>query len=48
MAQLIDVIARRKKFDAGKARTLDPVLKPEASDETIFRDPGIPEKRTRA
>jgi len=24
------------------------VLKPEASDETIFRDPGIPGKRTRA
>ena len=38
--ELIDVIVRRKKFDADKARTLDPVLKPETSDETILRDTG--------
>ena len=38
--ELIDVIVRRKKFDASKTRTLDPVLKPETSDETIPRDTG--------
>jgi len=39
-SELIDVIVWRKKFDAGKARTFDPVLKPETSDETILRDAG--------
>lgn len=39
-SELIEVIVRRKVFHAGKARTLDPVLEPEASDETILRDTG--------
>ena len=39
-SELIDVIVRRKKFDPDEARTLDPLLKPETSDETILRDTG--------
>ena len=41
-AELIEVIVRRDVFNANEARTLDPVLEPEASDEPILRDTGTP------
>jgi hypothetical protein len=39
-SELIEVIVRREIFNAGKTRTLDPVLEPETSDETILCDTG--------
>ena len=39
-AELIEVISRREIFDARKSRTVDPVLQPETSDQTLFSDTG--------
>jgi hypothetical protein len=39
-SELIEVIVRRKIFHAYRPRTLDPVLEPETSNDTFFRDTG--------